>query len=421
MLLLFVKQQYCSLLSNTIVMILKSLLKEVAEAQKENLLKLNTGLKRHQLDGMPELSSHALIISGIRRCGKSTLLHQLLKKKHPNAYYLNFEDPRLYEFELNDFTRLDELITDRESEVLFFDEIQVVEGWERYIRQKLDEGFKLVITGSNASLLSSELGSKLTGRHITKELFPFSWNEFCEFRSLDDSKDALKKYIEIGGFPDYVKTEDDDILHQLFEDILVRDIAVRFGVRDVKTLQRLALYLVSNVGNLVTGNKLRSLFGIGATSTVMEYFSYLEQTWLMHFIPKFSYSVRKQSVNPRKVYAIDTGLINVNSKSFSGDHGRILENLVFLHLRRNLKEIYYFSEKGECDFVTFDKGNVNEVIQVCYELNPDNLDRELNGLFEALSFFELDKGFILTQSQTDYFKREGKVAEVIPCNQFFSS
>jgi len=421
MLLLFVKQQYCSLLSNTIVMILKSLLKEVAEAQKENLLKLNTGLKRHQLDGMPELSSHALIISGIRRCGKSTLLHQLLKKKHPNAYYLNFEDPRLYEFELNDFTRLDELITDRESEVLFFDEIQVVEGWERYIRQKLDEGFKLVITGSNASLLSSELGSKLTGRHITKELFPFSWNEFCEFRSLDDSKDALKKYIEIGGFPDYVKTEDDDILHQLFEDILVRDIAVRFGVRDVKTLQRLALYLVSNVGNLVTGNKLRSLFGIGATSTVMEYFSYLEQTWLMHFIPKFSYSVRKQSVNPRKVYAIDTGLINVNSKSFSGDHGRILENLVFLHLRRKLREIYYFSEKGECDFVTFDKGNVNEVIQVCYELNPDNLDRELNGLFEALSFFELDKGFILTQSQTDYFKREGKVAEVIPCNQFFSS
>jgi predicted AAA+ superfamily ATPase len=402
-------------------MILKSLLKEVAEAQKENLLKLNTGLKRHQLDGMPELSSHALIISGIRRCGKSTLLHQLLKKKHPNAYYLNFEDPRLYEFELNDFTRLDELITDRESEVLFFDEIQVVEGWERYIRQKLDEGFKLVITGSNASLLSSELGSKLTGRHITKELFPFSWNEFCEFRSLDDSKDALKKYIEIGGFPDYVKTEDDDILHQLFEDILVRDIAVRFGVRDVKTLQRLALYLVSNVGNLVTGNKLRSLFGIGATSTVMEYFSYLEQTWLMHFIPKFSYSVRKQSVNPRKVYAIDTGLINVNSKSFSGDHGRILENLVFLHLRRKLREIYYFSEKGECDFVTFDKGNVNEVIQVCYELNPDNLDRELNGLFEALSFFELDKGFILTQSQTDYFKREGKVAEVIPCNQFFSS
>lgn len=400
-------------------MILKSALKEVAEAQKENLLKLNSGLKRHLLDEIHDLASHALIISGIRRCGKSTLLHQLLKEKHPNAYYLNFEDPRLYEFELNDFTRLDELITDRVSKVLFFDEIQVVEGWERYIRQKLDEGYKLVITGSNASLLSSELGSKLTGRHITKELFPFSWNEFCEFRSLDDSENALKKYMEIGGFPEFVKTEDDDILHQLFEDILVRDIAVRYGVRDVKTLQRLALYLVSNVGNLVTGNKLRSLFGIGATSTVMEYFSYLEQTWLMHFIPKFSYSVRKQSVNPRKVYAIDTGLINVNSKSFSGDHGRILENLVFLHLRRNCKEIFYFSEKGECDFVTFHKGTVNDVVQVCYELNPDNLDRELNGLFQALSFFELSEGTIVTLNQSDTFERDGLTAKAVPCHEYF--
>jgi predicted AAA+ superfamily ATPase len=400
-------------------MILKSLLKEVAEAQKENLLKLNTGLKRHQLDKISELASHALIISGIRRCGKSTMLHQLLKEKYKDTYYLNFEDPRLYDFELNDFTRLDELIKEQEFEVLFFDEIQVIGGWERYIRQKLDEGFKLVITGSNATLLSSELGTKLTGRHITKELFPFSWKEYCEFRALDFSEEALKEYMQIGGFPEYVKTEDDDILHQLFEDILVRDIAVRFGVRDVKTLQRLALYLVSNVGNLVTGNKLKTLFGIGATSTVMEYFSYLEQTWLMHFIPKFSYSVRKQSVNPRKVYAIDTGLINVNSKSFSGDFGRILENLVFLYLRRNFKEIYYFSEKGECDFVTFENGNVKEVLQVCYELNPDNLDRELNGLFEALSFFELEKGYIITQNQTDRFEKDGKVGMVVPCHQYF--
>lgn len=406
-------------ISNNIDMILKSLLKEVAKAQKENLLKLPTGLKRHQLDIMPEPASHALIISGIRRCGKSTMLHQLLKEQYPDAYYLNFEDPRLYDFELNDFNRLDELIEEQETEVLFFDEIQVIDGWERYVRQKLDESFKLVITGSNATLLSSELGSKLTGRHITEELFPFSWKEFCEFRSLDFSENALKQYLQIGGFPEYVKTEDDEILNQLFEDILVRDIAVRFGVRDVKTLQRLALYLVSNVGNLVTGNKLKTFFGIGATSTVMEYFSYLEQTWLMHFIPKFSYSVHKQSVNPRKVYAIDTGLINVNSKSFTGDFGRILENLVFLHLRRNFKEIYYFSEKGECDFVTFKSGNVNEIVQVCYKLNPDNLDRELSGLFEALSFFELEKGYILTQNQTDRFERDGKVAEVIPCHQYF--
>ncbi len=400
-------------------MILRSTLEEVAEAQMSNLLQLDAGLKRHQLEKLPDLSSHALIISGVRRCGKSTLLHQWLKNKHTEAFYLNFEDPRLYEMELNDFTRLDEIIRDKESKTLFFDEIQGIEGWERYVRQKLDDGLKLVITGSSASLLSRELGTKLTGRHIMKELFPFSWNEFCEFRTLERSETSLREYMKTGGFPEYVNTGNDDILHQLFEDILLRDIAVRYGVRDVKTLQRLALYLVSNVGNLVTGNRLKSLFGIGATSTVMEYFSYLEQTWLLHFIPKFSYSARKQSINPRKVYAIDTGLVNVNSKSFSGDSGRILENLVFLHLRRSFREICYFSEKGECDFVVLDKNQPVQIIQVCYELSPDNLERELNGLFEALEFFDLDKGFIVTQNQNDRFERNGKTAEVLPCHLFF--
>lgn len=400
-------------------MILKSALAEVAEAQTSNLLKQDTGLDRHVMEKKPMLTSHALIISGIRRCGKSTLLHQLLRRKYEHAFYLNFEDPRLFDLEPNDFSRLDDIIADRESRALFFDEIQAVVGWERYVRQKLDEGFQLVITGSNAALLSRELGTKLTGRHITKELFPFSWKEFCEFRSLGLSEASLAAYMETGGFPEYVKTGNEDILHQLFEDILLRDIAVRYGVRDVKTLQRLALYLMSNVGNLVTGNKLRSLFGVGATSTVMEYFSHLEQTWLLHFVPKFSYSMRKQSINPRKVYAVDTGLVNVNSNSFSDDHGRMLENLVFLHLRRSSREICYFSEKGECDFVVFDQGKAKNIVQVCYELTPDNLDRELNGLFEALSFVNCKRGCIVTKNQTDRFERDGKTAEVLPCHQFF--
>lgn len=401
-------------------MILKSTLEEVAEAQKSNLLQLDVGQKRQQLEHLPEVSSHALIISGVRRCGKSTLLHQWLMQRPSDAFYLNFEDPRLFELELNDFTRLDQIIRDKACKTLFFDEIQVIDGWERYVRQKLDEGLKVVVTGSSASLLSRELGTKLTGRHITKELFPFSYEEFCEFRSLERSEQSLTTYLRIGGFPEYVKTENDDILHQLFEDILLRDIAVRYGVRDVKTLQRLALYLVSNIGNRVTGNKLKSLFGIGATSTVMDYFSHLEQTWLMHFIPKFSYSTRKQSINPRKVYAIDTGLVKVNSKSFSGDVGRILENLVFLHLRRSHKEICYFSEKGECDFVVLDKNQPVKMVQVCHELSPNNLDRELNGLYEALDFFTMDQGFIVTQHQTDMFERDGRRAVVVPCHRFLS-
>jgi predicted AAA+ superfamily ATPase len=122
-------------------------------------------------------------------------------------------------------------------------------------------------------------------------------------------------------------------------------------------------------------------------------------------------------VNPRKVYAVDTGLVIANSSSHTDDNGRMLENLVFLHLRRKNKDIYYFSEKGECDFVTFNKGHIQEVIQVCYDLNPDNLDRELNGIFEALEFFNVPEGKIISLHQKDHFEKEGRKVEVIPCHE----
>src|SRR5579859_1633116 len=150
-------------------MLAKEVINQILMSQKENLLLKDSGLRREALHTLPDLSSYAMIVSGIRRCGKSTLLFQLLKERYPDALYLNFEDPRLYEFEINDFSRLDQVIGDTGSKVLLFDEIQIIPQWERYVRQKLDEGFKLVITGSNASLLSRELGTKLTGRHITKE------------------------------------------------------------------------------------------------------------------------------------------------------------------------------------------------------------------------------------------------------------
>ena len=395
-------------------MLLKSTIAQIIEVQRANLLKRDKGLKREVVELVPELSSHALIVSGVRRCGKSTLLFQLLTAKYKSAIYLNFEDPRLYDFERNDFTRLDEIIDEANTQVLFFDEIQIVKDWERYVRQKLDENYKIIVTGSNASLLSKELGTKLTGRHITKELFPFSFKEFNLYKKKDSSEKVLAHYLKTGGVPEYVKEEEnEDILSYLFDDILVRDIAVRYAVRDIKTLQRLALYLISNVGTLITGNKLKSLFGVGATSTIMEYLSHLEYSYLLFFVPKFSYSLRKQIVNPRKVYAIDTGLVNVNSASFTDDNGRKFENLVFLHLRRKYTGIYYFSEKGECDFIIYEKEKILEVIQVCFTLNQDNLERELNGLFEALEFFNLSNGTIVTLNQNDCFERNGKTANII--------
>ncbi|PSL28729.1 ATP-binding protein [Dyadobacter jiangsuensis] len=401
-------------------MILKSTIASVAEAQKANLSVLELGLTRTALNKLPDITSHALIVSGVRRCGKSTLLHQLLREKHPDAFYLNFEDTRLYDFEPSDFVRLDSLVKDMGQTALFFDEIQIVERWETYVRQKLDEGCQIIITGSNASLLSRELGTKLTGRQITKELFPFSYTEFCAYRNIAPSADGTRDYMAAGGFPEYVKSGLEEIMHHLFEDILIRDIAVRYGVRDVRTLQRLALYLVSNVGRLITGNRLKTLFEAGSTSTMMDYLSYFEYTYLFHFVPKFSYSLRKQLINPRKVYAIDTGVVNANSGSFTDDFGAVFENLIFLHLRRNYKEIYYFSEKSECDFVVSEKGTVRQVIQVCYDLNHDNIDRELKGLFEAIAHFGLKEGTLVTFNQADEFERDGMKARVVPAHQYLA-
>jgi uncharacterized protein len=402
-------------------MLLQSIIHQVVESQRENQLSRSEGLKREALQDLPTLSSFALIVSGIRRCGKSTLLFQLLKEKYPDALYLNFEDIRLYEFEKKDFTRLDKVIASTGTKVLLFDEIQIVDGWERYVRQKLDEGYQLVITGSNASLLSKELGTKLTGRQITKELFPFSYREFNQIKQLEPSVDSLTQYLRTGGFPEFVKQGLNEILNHVFDDILIRDIAVRYGLREIKTLQRLALYLVSNVGNLVTATRLKNMFELGSTNTITEYLAHLEDSYLFHLVQKFSYSQRKQMVNPRKVYTIDTGMITVNSGSFTDDNGRKLENLVYLHLRRRFREIYYFSEQKECDFIVFQNGAPVDAIQVCFDLNADNLDREINGLLAALSELKLKEGTIVTLDQKDEYEKDGCIIKVFPCHEYLLS
>lgn len=358
-------------------MLLKSDIKRIWELQKEAFSGRETGIPRNVLDGLSIPSKQTLIITGIRRCGKSTLLFQLMSDKYPNAFYLNFDDNRLYGFDHGDLFKLDEVIVDSGCRELFFDEIQEVEGWERYIRQKLDENYKVVITGSNASLLSRELGTKLTGRHMKLELFPFSFNEFLKARELTSGEDSVISYLKNGGLPEYLSTGREEILSDLFEDILIRDIVVRYGIRDIKGLQRLALWLISNISNRVTGTALKQSVGISATSTIMEYFSHLELSYLFNFVPCFSYSVRSQMISPRKVYSADNGLITANSASFTDDLGRKLENLVYTHLRKKNKSIYYFSSKRECDFIVLLKGKKPQAFQVCHNLGRDNLDREL--------------------------------------------
>ncbi|MFN8887712.1 MAG: ATP-binding protein [Cyclobacteriaceae bacterium] len=399
-------------------MLLQSQLSEVVDAQSASFLNKNGGWQREALSKISVPDNLALIITGIRRCGKSTLLFQLLKQRFNNAFYLHFEDPRLAGFENEDFTRLSNEIARRNPPVLFFDEIQILENWELFVRQKLDEGYKVVITGSNASLLSQELGTKLTGRHISVELFPFSFSEFLGLKKLIHSEKSVSEYLRKGGFPEYLKTDNGSLLNQLLEDILYRDIAVRYAVRNVKTLKQLAVYLLSNIAKPVSATNLTKLFEIKSTSALLDYFAFLENAYIVQFLPIFSYSLKKQIRNPRKVYSIDLGLFTENSIVFSEENGRRIENAVYLHLRRRWKELYYFQEKKECDFVIFERGKLQQLIQVCYELTADNLERETDGLYTAMEFFKINYGTIVTFNQKDTFTKGDKKIEVISLDDF---
>ncbi|MBI5002444.1 ATP-binding protein [Candidatus Woesearchaeota archaeon] len=396
-------------------MIIKETIKEIIVSQMAFLERLEAGIFREKGDEIDVKDSFALIITGIRRCGKSTFLNQIVQKQK-KGYYLNLEDPRLEGFELSDFTKVEIIMKELYGAggVYFFDEIQNVEKWEKFIRYLIDKKEKVVITGSNASLLSQELGTKLTGRHLQIEMFPFSFREFLILKKQKPSLVAFEKYLYAGGFPEYLKKEDPTILHELLSDVVMRDIAIRFGIRNTGILNKIVIYLISNVGKEFSYNSLKKMFEIKSVQSVIDYISYFENAYLLFTIPRFSYSYKQQQVNPKKVYSIDNGFSYNNSVSFSKDKGKMLENVVFLQLRRSHKEIFYFQEKNECDFLIKEKDKIIRAIQVCFELHEENKERELNGLVAALHKFDIKEGYILTYNQADSFLIEGKKIQVKP-------
>ena len=189
---------------------------------------------------------------------------------------------------------------------------------------------------------------------------------------------------------------------------------MRYRIKNSELIRQLAVWLISHVGKPFTGNSLKKMWQIGSSASVMEYLSYFENTYLFFFTPKFSYSLKVQSVNPRKIYCIDNGLARINTVSFTEDRGRLLENMVFLYLRRQTKEVFYFQEDHECDFVVFKQKKLTGLYQVCWRLDQDNMERETSGLLEAMKFFNVDRGSIITMNQSDKFDIDGKVIDVVP-------
>ena len=399
---------------------------KASEEQIKKYLDLNKNSAKRFVDekSISPLPSFARIITGVRRCGKSTVVQMNFLKK--SAFYLNFEDTSLYGFDTKDFEILNEAIEkfskENSCKYLCFDEIQSVNGWEIFVHRKLEENYLVIVTGSNASLLSWELGTRLTGRHLDYEMFPFSFKEFCVLKKLKVNTNSFSKYLTQGGFPEAIKNESDEILQRLFDDILTRDIAVRHSIRDVRTLKILSLYLASNCGNLISGSKLSAQLGIKTNVTILEYLSYLEQCYLFFFVPKFNYSAKAQSVNPKKVYCIDTGMIQSVTLSSNADMGRMLENAVFIELRRRTKNIWYYSESSfECDFLYGHDSVPENAVQVCYELTSENREREVRGLVETCRKFPGVKPLIVTFNQKDKISYDGMIIEAIPAVEFFTA
>ncbi|MEI7594628.1 MAG: ATP-binding protein [Bacteroidota bacterium] len=401
-------------------MVLKQEIENAYHLQQGDAMILKNNIERKYFTNINIESSHIEVVSGVRRCGKSTLLKQVMKKYNKNIAYFNFEDPRIFDFEIGDFQKLDEIIGKGKS-AYFFDEIQNVIGWEVFVRQLHERGEKVFITGSNASLLSKELGTRLTGRYLRHELFPFSYSEYLTYKKLADSKSSFDSYIENGGFPEFLKDKKTEILQNLLKDIVLRDIAIRYSIKGTRVLMDLTLFLLSNIGKETTYNSLRKAFSIGSANSVSDYLSWFEDAYLLFFLPRFSWSAKSIAINPRKVYAIDNGFVNANSLSFTKDKGRLLENLVYLFLRQKYENLYYFKDNGECDFVVFEKTKCLMLIQVCEEVHSENKDREVNGVLDAMKFFKLREGFILTKDQKDDLIIDGLTVKIIPAREWMIS
>ena len=391
---------------------------DIIDNQWVEFLREDTGLQRELLLQIPIAPSFATIITGIRRSGKSTLLRQVLRQKYETAIYLHFDDIRLSAFETGDFIRLHNEIVKRNIKILFFDEIQLIHGWELYVNQLLREHYTVFITGSNASMLSVEMGTHLTGRHLSVELFPFSYTEYIHFLNKENNTETVEAYLHSGGIPEYIKTGIPAILNTLIDDILWRDIAIRHAVRDIASLRQLTVFLLTNIGNTVTANKLTGMFGIKSPSTFLEYFSYLKDAYLFDFLPLFSHSLKVQARNPKKIYTMDLGLYSQNALTTSENSGRRFENLVFLHLRRKYKDIFYFRAKHECDFIVLEKNTVTKAVQACLNITDENFEREYKGLKEAMLALNLTYGQIITLNQSDKFVENGLTIELIPANIF---
>jgi len=401
------------------------------------LKKASGRLRSRYVDVLLKQSSNDNIsaVVGVRRSGKSTILKQVLEQlisnhgvKPENTLLVNLEDPRLVGL-LTD-NKLFDLITEFKKQAdlrsriyIVLDEIQNIDNWEAILRTLHDQETtaKFFISGSSAQLLGKELGTKLTGRYIKTEVFPLSYFEYQQF-----TKKSLKSYVNGGGFPDPILTNDtatrEQLLKDYYDSILLRDITARYGIRDEFKLRRLSAQLFSSIANQASSYRLSKDIEV-SPDTVLQYFSYIEDAYLGFFVPKFAQSVRKQNYNPKKFYSIDNGLQSAVSFRVIDDLGKLFENTVFLELRRNYDQIFYWQEKKEVDFVVKEKNQIKYLINASVSIKEQTTrNRELESLMEGMYQLKQSESLlVLMEGEVEVIETEAGTINVVPYTEFVST
>ena len=402
-------------------MLHKERIKQILADQREAILNREPGVVRTVLSDVQKkiMLPHIVVISGLRRVGKSTLLRQIIQKFYHNEdfYYINFEDERLFNFNAENFNFLYEALIELygEKKTFFIDEIQNISNFESFVRRFYDAGFKFFITGSNAKLLSREIGSKLTGRYVEITVNPFSFNEYLKLNDVHfeenmlyktESRALLKKHFENhlinGGMPEFIKYNDPEILFRIYEDIVIKDIAVRYRIDNLYEMRELFQYVITNFANKISFHSLKKITGLGSITTVKKYILFLSETFFISVVHKFDFSMKKQLVNVKKFYIADNGFISKLSTRVTYDKGWLLENYVY-NLLKTKGIVFYYTGKNECDFVIQKDKNIKQAVQVTFELSDTNRRREINGIVDVMKLFRLDKGLILTNDQEEDF------------------
>ena len=356
--------------------------------------------------------SYTTVLTGVRRCGKSTLQAQLMRRAG-KGFYCNFEDTRLFGMGPDDFPTLlsvmDELVGG--DQPIFLDEVQEVEQWQRLVRTLLDRGRAVCVTGSNASLLGRELGAKLTGRHLSFEVFPFDYVEYLTFTGQDPGAASFRAFLDDGGFPVYLGERRDLVLQELLRDVVQRDVATRHGLRETRHVMNLVLFLLANTGQPFSFQSLTKNLAVPTVGQTSRYVEFLQDAYLIFAVPKFTASFKQRVIAPAKYFAIDNGLRRANSPQVQPDLGHRLENAVALHLRRQSREMTYAGQRDlwECDFMIPDAA-----IQVCLELTAVNRARELRGVIEAVRLRGKRRAVVVTLDQSDRLREDGVEIDVIP-------